>query len=192
MSETTHNVDADAGRFLLIEALTQYRERYPEESPTVDRLIDFVRREPACFERSTVEGHITGSAWVVDPEGRRTLLTHHRKLNRWLQLGGHADGDHDVLRVSLTEAREESGIEAFTVVSHDIFDVDIHPIPARGGDPEHLHFDIRYALQAHTTDHIVTEESHDVAWVDVTAIHEYTTEPSMLRMARKWNAMLAP
>lgn len=192
MSETTHNVDADAGRFLLIEALTQYRERYPEESPTVDRLIDFVRREPACFERSTVEGHITGSAWVVDPEGRRTLLTHHRKLNRWLQLGGHADGDHDVLRVSLTEAREESGIEAFTVVSHDIFDVDIHPIPARGSDPEHLHFDIRYALRAHTTDHIVTEESHDVAWVGVTAIHEYTTEPSMLRMARKWNAMLAP
>ncbi len=192
MNETTHNVDADAGRFLLIEALTHYRDRYPEESPTVDRLIDFVRREPACFERSTVEGHITGSAWVVDPEGRRTLLTHHRKLNRWLQLGGHADGDHDVLRVSLTEAREESGIEAFTVLSQDIFDVDIHPIPARGMDPEHLHFDIRYALQAHTTDHIVTEESHDVAWVEVTAIHEYTTEPSMLRMARKWNAMLAP
>jgi hypothetical protein len=192
MDETTHNVDADAGRFLLIEALTHYRDRYPEESPTVDRLIDFVRREPACFERSTVEGHITGSAWVVDPEGRRTLLTHHRKLNRWLQLGGHADGDHDVLRVSLTEAREESGIEAFTVLSQDIFDVDIHPIPARGTDPEHLHFDIRYALQAHTTEHIVTEESHDVAWVDVTAIHEYTTEPSMLRMARKWNAMLAP
>ncbi|MBU3742806.1 MAG: NUDIX hydrolase [Candidatus Kapabacteria bacterium] len=174
----------------LIAELQHYRDRHPDEAATVDRMIDFVRREPCCFDRATVEGHITGSAWVVNADGRHVLLTHHRKLNRWLQLGGHADGDADVLRVAQTEAVEESGIAEFSVVLDSIFDVDIHPIPARGADPEHLHYDVRYVLRAGTTEYVVSEESHDVAWVAVEAIHDYTTEPSMLRMAAKWKSML--
>jgi hypothetical protein len=172
---------------LLLHELRAYQQRFPDEAPTVERFINFVEREPQCFQRATVEGHITGSAWIVDDSRRRVLLTHHAKLNRWLQLGGHADGDADVLRVALTEAREESGIAEFSVLMSEIFDLDIHPIPARGNDPEHLHYDVRYALLAHSTDYIVTSESHDVAWVDVASIHDYTTEESMLRMARKWN-----
>lgn len=175
----------------LVADLQLYRERHPDEIATIDRMIDFVRREPGCFDRATAEGHITGSAWVVDADGRNVLLTHHRKLNRWLQLGGHADGDSDVLRVARTEAIEESGIAAFSVVSGHIFDVDIHPIPARGADPEHLHYDVRYVLRAESTVYVVSEESHDIAWVAVDMIHDYTTEPSMLRMAAKWKNMLA-
>jgi hypothetical protein len=190
MDETTHNHDADTARTTLSDALRRYLHRHPDEEETVRRFIDFVEREPGCFERTTVEGHVTGSAWIVDPDGQRVLLTHHRKLDRWLQLGGHADGDTNVLRVALTEAREESGIHEFTVVMEEIFDVDIHPIPARGVDPEHFHFDVRYVLRAHSTDHVVSEESHDLAWVDVERIEHYTTEASMLRMARKWNDTL--
>lgn len=186
MDETTHNHDVTRARHALVEALRHYLQRFPAESETVLRFIDFVEREPGCFERSTTEGHITGSAWIVDPQGTHVLLTHHRKLDRWLQLGGHADGVTDVLTVALTEAREESGMHAFTVLTEEIFDVDIHPIPARGSDPEHFHFDVRYVLRAHGTNHVVGEESHDLAWVDVQRLQDYTTEDSMLRMAHKW------
>ncbi len=174
---------------MLLAALDRYRERYPNEAPVIERFADFVRREPGCFERSTAEGHVTGSAWVVDADGTRTLLTHHRKLDKWLQLGGHADGVSDVVAVALSEAREESGIDDLEVIDREIFDLDIHPIPARGNDPEHLHFDVRYVVRAAHTDHVVSDESHDLAWVHVNEIAGYTTEPSMLRMAAKWNAL---
>ena len=84
--------DIDLGRAALCASLDAYFERHPEEHHTISQLRAFVERERGCFERTTVEGHITGSAWVVDEQRTSTLLTHHRKLNRWLQLGGHADG----------------------------------------------------------------------------------------------------
>ena len=149
-------------------------------------MVEFIQREQGCFDRATVEGHITGSAWLVGPDGRHVLLNHHRKLDKWLHVGGHADGNGNVLEVALTEAREESGIAEVTPVSAEIFDIDIHPIPARGSDPEHLHFDVRYACRALHTDITVSAESHDLAWVAVHEIAPYTTEESMLRMARKW------
>jgi 8-oxo-dGTP pyrophosphatase MutT (NUDIX family) len=183
------DTEIDEGRTVLLAALERYRERYPDEAAVIERFADFVRREPGCFQRSTTEGHVTGSAWVVDAAGERTLLTHHRKLDKWLQLGGHADGESDVVAVALMEAREESGIDDLTLVDTEIFDLDIHPIPARGADPEHLHFDVRYVIRAAHTDHVVSDESHDLAWVRVDAIAHYTTEPSMLRMASKWNAL---
>ncbi len=155
----------------------------------VRRFGEFVLREPGCFERATMEGHITASAWVVDQRRTHTLLTHHRKLNKWLQLGGHADGNHDLVSVALTEAREESGIDAVELLLPVIFDLDVHVIPARMADPEHLHYDVRYAVMAGHTRHVVSEESHDLAWVRVEKINHYTTEESMLRMARKWNAL---
>lgn len=172
-------------RTMLLYALGRYRERYPEEADVVDRLAAFVNGEPNCFERTTKEGHITGSAWIVDPTGSRVLLTHHRKLDKWLQLGGHADGDSDVLAVAIREAREESGVEDVAPMSTEIFDVDIHSIPARGEEPEHFHYDIRFVLRAAHTDHIVSDESHDLAWVPIHSIGDYTTEGSMLRMAHK-------
>ncbi len=152
----------------------------------VDRFLEFVEREPACFDRSTTEGHVTGSAWLVSPDDSTVLLTHHAKLNAWMQLGGHADGEHDVLKVAMTEAREESGITDIVPVSAEIFDVDIHRIPARKNDGEHFHFDVRYVLRAMHTDHIVSHESHDLAWVDPLKITDFTSERSMLRMAEKW------
>lgn len=173
----------------LIHALDEYRLRYPEEADMVRRFGEFVLREPGCFERATIEGHITASAWVVDQRRTHTLLTHHRKLNKWLQLGGHADGNHDLVSVALTEAREESGIDDVTLFLPRIFDLDIHIIPARQADPEHLHYDVRYVVHAGHSRTIISEESHDLAWVPVLSIEHYTTEESMLRMARKWNEL---
>ena len=76
----------------LLEALTRYAHRHPDEQSTVARFNRLLEDHPNCFERDCWAGHITGSAWLLDPSQSKLLLTHHRKLNMWLQLGGHSDG----------------------------------------------------------------------------------------------------
>ena len=172
----------------VIKILADYRGRHPDESSTIDRFARFVASEPRCFERDCWRGHVTGSAWVVNAASTHVLLTHHRKLNRWLQLGGHSDGDHDPLRVACREAAEESGL-AVVPVSAALFDIDIHPIPARRDDPAHLHFDARFAVRVVGDERYrVSGESHALAWVGIDDIASVTTEPSMLRMAWKWGS----
>lgn len=171
----------------LLALLERYREEYPEETDVVDRFVDFVTAHPDCFERSLKEGHITGSAWVVDRNGTRVLLTHHKRMNKWVQLGGHTDGDPDVRAAALREAKEESGIEGIRPLSGDIFDIDLHRIPASGDEPSHFHYDVRFiAAVTGSEGYTVSDESHDLAWVKVGKLAEYTTEESMLRMGRKW------
>lgn len=171
----------------LLTKLRNYLERWPDEQPMADRLILFVEENPDCFERSLQIGHITGSAWVVNKAGTHVLLTHHRKLDMWLQLGGHADGNHDIIDAARQEAVEESGIEQFELFSPEIFDIDIHEIPARKNEPAHDHHDVRFVFQCiGTEDYMVSGESHDLAWVDLRNLENYTTEESMLRMRNKW------
>jgi 8-oxo-dGTP pyrophosphatase MutT (NUDIX family) len=170
----------------LLDQLADYAARHPDEAATVGRFVAFIRTEKDCFERSLAAGHITGSAWILSADGGQVLLTHHRKLDRWLQLGGHADGDPDVFAVALKEAREESGLHDFEALLDGIFDLDIHPIPARKGDPEHLHYDVRYLLRATGgTDYVVSDESHDLRWVPLAEVPALTAEESMGRMVRK-------
>ena len=170
----------------LLQLLESYLSRFPDEEAVGAQFCDFIRRCEDCFERSLEEGHITGSAWVVDSTGEKVLLTHHRKLNIWVQPGGHADGNADVREVALQEALEETGLDQLSV-SEDIFDIDIHRIPARKNEPEHLHYDVRFLVRHEGDgDYVVSEESHDLAWVTVDRIDEVTTEESMLRMADKW------
>jgi 8-oxo-dGTP pyrophosphatase MutT (NUDIX family) len=115
-----------------------------------------------------------------------TLLTHHRALNKWLQPGGHADGDPDPLNVALREAREESGLRSIVPLGNDLFDVDVHPIPARGDVPAHFHYDIRFLFEADETEPVaVSGESHDVRWISFDELAQYTDEESILRMVRK-------
>jgi 8-oxo-dGTP pyrophosphatase MutT (NUDIX family) len=176
----------------LKEQLADYATRHPEEGGTVDAFVRFVGSQPDCFCRGLSIGHITGSAWVVNADGSEVLLTHHRKLDCWLQLGGHADGDPDVLAVAMKEAEEESGLTDFTHIGTGIFDIDIHPIPERKGEPEHLHYDVRYVLCANgSLDYTVSDESHDLRWVGLDEVRSLTEESSMLRMVEKWKAIRA-
>lgn len=171
----------------LIDDLRQYEQRWPQENEVVERFISFVSENPDCFERSLLSGHITGSAWIVNRSGNKVLLTHHRKLGAWFQLGGHADGIPDPQKVAIAEAIEESGISKFELLDEVIFDIDIHLIPARKKDPDHYHYDIRYLLRPTESEiFAVSEESLDLSWVEVANIQDFTTEESMLRMARKW------
>ncbi len=174
----------------ILRKLEDYLDVYRNESQMIERFIAFVSSNEDCFERALKEGHVTGSAWVVNRDGTRVLLTHHKKLNKWLQLGGHADGDSDVLWVAMREVAEESGIEAVELVGDGIFDVDIHLIPARRDEPEHYHYDVRYALRVvDDEDYVVSDESHDLGWIEIRKLHELTDEWSMVRMAEKWIAL---
>ena len=170
--------------------LAAYRRRWPEESETVARFDAFIGAHPDCFQRSCRTGHITGSAWIVDTKGALVLLTHHRKLGHWLQPGGHCDGDPDTLAVALREAREESGLEV-RALDESIFDLDVHPIPARGQEPAHHHFDVRFLVRAEGDRFRVSEESRALAWVPAEGVGALTDRESVLRMARKWLARRA-
>jgi 8-oxo-dGTP pyrophosphatase MutT (NUDIX family) len=160
------------------------------EAAMVADTIRFVETHEDCLLRSCVPGHLTGSAWIIDPARTRTLLTHHRKLDKWLQLGGHADGDSDLLAVALREAREESGLRRTRPVVAEIFDVDRHWIPERKSEPAHFHYDLRFMIEADPAEPLtVTSESKDLAWVDVARVTILNPEESMSRMVRKTLAL---
>lgn len=149
-------------------------------------MVEFVDSNADCFERSLEIGHVTGAAWIVNPERTHALLTHHRKLGLWLQLGGHCDGEADTYAVALREAMEESGLRSLRSISPAIFDVDVHRIPARADEPEHYHYDVRYLFEADEREELVlSDESLALAWVPVDELGERGVDESVLRLARK-------
>jgi len=172
-----------------LTAFARYAVRHPTERAVIDLFTDFAATQVDAAERSLSFGHLTGSAWLVDAAGTRVLLTHHRKLDRWLQLGGHADGDVDLARVALREAEEESGLRDL-VVEAEIFDLDRHEIPARGDEPAHWHYDVRHVVRAFGgEDFVVSDESHALGWCDISALAaDESADASLRRMARKWLA----
>jgi len=174
----------------LCEALATFSMAHPERQQTAEEILRFIRQTPDGFSRHCRRGHMTGSAWLVHPSGDRVLLTLHHKLQRWLQPGGHADGETDMLRVALREAREESGITHIVPLQTDIFDLDIHTIPARplAGEEEHQHYDVRYLLQARDEEIHISPESDDLRWWSAGEIleHRELFDDSVLRMTRLW------
>lgn len=171
----------------VLNLLNEYVESEPENGYSTGLLIEFAKLHENCCERTLMIGHFTGSCWLVSKDGERVLLTHHKKLERWLQLGGHADGDSDLAQVALREAEEESGLTDL-VVEPGIFDLERHAIPARGKDPEHYHHDVRFVV--HSTgseEYIVSDESHALAWRNISElVDDLEAEESIRRMARKW------
>jgi len=173
-------------RHSLLAALDDYRCVERVETAMLERMRAFVIANPDCFERSLSIGHMTGAAWIVNASRTSALLTHHRKLGLWLQLGGHCDGQSDTYAVATREALEESGLRSLRPRSPAIFDVDVHAIPARPGEPEHYHYDVRYLFEADDQEPlVVSEESFDLAWVALDRLAERGVDASILRMARK-------
>lgn len=179
-------------REALVVLLDRYEKRHPDERETLDRVRALLGTREDAFERTCFEpGHITSSAWIVSRESGAALFTHHRKLERWLQLGGHVDGETDVLASALREAEEESGLTGFRALpvigGPEILDVDVHEIPRRKNEPAHEHHDIRFLLEVSDAQPIVRQEreSKEIRWF---APDEFATrfdEESILRMARK-------
>ena len=182
----------DDGRAGLARALLAYRPPFGPQAEAVDTILAFVLGEPACFQRSHRSGHVTGSAWIVDRAGESALLIAHRKLGMRLQPGGHADGEADVHAVALREAREETGLVELEPAGDDVYDVDVHRIPERPGEPEHLHYDVRYVFFADPGAPLApSDETHGAAWITLAAIAAGGADESVQRMARKTPALIA-
>lgn len=177
-------------RELLIAALEVYDAPAEEEKLFKVKFLDLLLH-PDAFQRDHLPGHITGSAWIVDQSKNFVLLTHHAKLNKWLQPGGHADGDENVLNVALREAEEETGLKDFELLHSGVFDIDIHTIPARKEFPQHLHYDVRFLLQGRKHESLSpTAESHALAWIALDQLASLTQgNASIIRMANKMNLL---
>lgn len=173
-------------RFEFKEQLKKYRTPYEDE---VNFVPDFelLTEDPLAYQRARKAGHFTASAWIVNKERTHTLLTLHRKLGRWLQLGGHADGNENLLEVALKEAEEESGLKSLKMVDLTIFDLDKHIIPERPHVSEHFHYDVRYLFEADITEPLqLSKESISLAWISFDSVIDMIGyNPSILRMLEK-------
>jgi len=170
----------------LTRLLKRYRTDFQEELSFVTSFLELLQ-SPRSFHRDHLPGHITASAWIVDKNKTHALLIHHAKLNRWLQPGGHADGDEDILNVATREVNEETGLTDLTLLVPGIFDLDIHPIPSRKDFPEHLHYDIRFAFIVSRKDDLkISDESRDLKWIHLEDVPALTNQnASILRMIQK-------
>jgi len=174
-------------RKTLLNLLENYKPENFLESRAQKLIRDFVEKNSNCFSRSNLAGHITASCWLLSPDRTQVLLTHHKKIGRWLQLGGHCDGDPDVRHVALKEAYEESGIKNIKILHEQIFDLDIHTIAQHKNTSAHEHYDIRFVLQALDNNFSISSESIDLRWVKISdLITGDLTNDSLARMAHKW------
>jgi 8-oxo-dGTP pyrophosphatase MutT (NUDIX family) len=166
-------------------AVVSARAGGPQHEAARAQILAFVDRHPDALLRSCTEGHLTGSALVVDPSTRHVLLLFHTKVQRWLQPGGHADGDGEMAHVALREAEEETGIAGLAVVTPAI-DLDVHVFRnAAGTEADHLHLDVRHLVLAPpgaepTSNH----ESEGMAWVAVEDLDRYEVDEGTKRMAK--------
>ena len=161
-----------------------------KEARDVAFIRDFLRRHPEdAHLRTQLEGHLTGSGFVLDASRTRVLLLHHARLDRWLQPGGHGEGETDPRLIALREIEEETGLTGLEALNGGaLFDVDVHGIPARKDEPAHLHLDLRYAFIAPPgAEPRVSSESRALRWVPLSELPP-DADPSLRRAVGKLGA----
>lgn len=180
-------------RKALKELLEQYKTPFPEEIHFRELFFELISHFPDCFERTCMPGHITGSAWIINTSKTKALLVHHKKLDRWLQCGGHADGNPDIEAVAKKEAMEETGLKSLVLVSPQIFDLDIHRIPAFKMVPGHWHYDVRFLFEADEVEKIEGNwEIKEARWVPLHKLKNFCQDRSIERMTQKVKKNPAP
>lgn len=166
--------------------INEYTCASSDELAIKERFLALIDSNSECLYRHNIPGHLTASAWIVDKTGEFALFTLHKKLNLWLQLGGHADGHGNLLEVAQREATEESGLNVIPYAA-TIFDLDIHEIPAYGTEPAHEHYDARFIFIADQSEQLtVSPESKDLRWFHLTEVNANQFDDSVCRMRDKW------
>lgn len=165
--------------------INDYSLVYPDEQSSIDLFNSFLINA-GSLTRAQEIGHVTASAWVINQTKDMTLLTHHTKLDLWLQLGGHMEDGEDIYAAALREVSEESGLKSIKLISPQIFDIDAHLIPERIGEDEHFHFDLRFLIEADSDEVLqISSESKDLRWVKIEDVKDLNDSPSVMRMVDK-------
>ena len=168
------------------DLIEKYQPLYQKELIFKEKILELISTCDDCFLRSCRVGHFTASAFLLNKELSHVLLMHHTKLDKWMQLGGHCDGDADILGVAIKEAQEESGIKEIKPLNSEIFDIDIHLIPPSNKDEAHYHFDIRFLLHAYNDDKVCkNHESKELRWIKKDSTELPSKSDSVTRMFEK-------
>jgi len=175
----------------LNQLLTGHAPACDEEAVYQSRMLELLGSSGDPFSRDHFQpGHFTASGFILSPDGQAVLLIHHRKLDRWLQPGGHVDPeDTDLFAAACREVHEEVGIGEVSAAVQGIFDLDIHPIPARKTEPAHEHFDVRFLLRTESMNIVRNDETHDAAWTPLDELSRLMTDPQEQRVIRKLRAL---
>jgi 8-oxo-dGTP pyrophosphatase MutT (NUDIX family) len=170
-----------------VAAVESFTPTGPAQAEARRQVLDFTSEHDDALHRSCLTGHLTGSTWVVDHVGRRGLVLLHAKVGKWLQPGGHADGDGCLAAVALREATEETGIDGLEVWSEPI-DIDVHLfVNRKGTEPDHLHLDVRYLVRApEGAVEVGNHESEALRWIEPGELTsaEFDLDDSTQRVAR--------
>lgn len=182
---------------ILLKQLTAFVPFNEQEARDRELLLDCLGREPEVLTRKNPLAHFTASAWVVNPAHTRVLMAYHNIYRSWSWLGGHADGESDLLAVALREVREESGIRSARPVSRDIFSVEALTVDGhekRGAYvSSHLHLNVTYLLEADEEEalSIKPDENSGVRWFTLEESETVPSEPWFCaRVYRKLNEKL--
>lgn len=176
-------------RTALVALLEEHQPADEKEAADLARMKGYARALAAPFSRNERVAHFTASAILVSADSKSTGLVHHRKLDRWLQPGGHFEPEDlgDVQTAALREVAEETGCSAQLLPGARIpFDVDIHDIPVRGVEPAHQHLDLRLLVRAvQDTLGLNPVEAHEVQWLTWQLALDRADDPSLQRALRK-------
>ena len=170
----------------ILAEIKNYKPANKAEIKYQKNIIDYLLNNRNDFLRTNPEGHLTASAWIINFDQDKVLLHHHQFLNKWIQLGGHLEKNELIKEAALREAAEESGLSSLSLLDQKIFDLDVHQIPAAKNQAEHYHYDIRYLLEADSSEELQkSRESLNLKWIDLNKVANYLSEESVLRMVRK-------
>jgi 8-oxo-dGTP pyrophosphatase MutT (NUDIX family) len=182
----------------LLSALEAYRPWNPQEAADRAELLRRLRSGEDLYTRDNAAAHLTASAWVVSPDRARVLLAYHNLYDSWAWLGGHADGERDLLAAALREVREESGLSAVRPVSREIYSLEILAVDGhekRGVYvSSHLHLNLTFLLEANPADTVrrKPDENSQVGWFSLEDAVTASSEPWFrTRIYAKLNAKLA-